>query len=84
MGQDVERFEMNCDTCRQSKTSRHAPYGVLHPLAIPQQPWQNISIDFVMGLPRSKDHDAIRVVVDRLKKQWHLVLCSTTIDAHEQ
>ena len=83
MRQDVERFVRNFHTCRQSKTSRHAPFGVLRPLAIPQQPWQDISMDFVMGLPRSKDHDAIWVVVDRLTKQWHLVLWSTTVDVHD-
>jgi len=38
-------------------------------------------MDFVTGLPRSKDHDAIWVVVDRLTKQQHLVPCSTTVDA---
>jgi len=81
--QDVERFVRNCHTCRRSKTSRHASYGVLCPLAIPQQPWQDISMDFVMGLSRSKDHDAIRVVVDRLTKQRHLVLCSTTVDVQD-
>jgi len=37
-------------------------------------------MDFVMGLPRSKNHDAIWVVVDWLTKQWHLVPCSTTVD----
>jgi len=40
-------------------------------------------MDFVMGLPRYKDHDAIWVVVDRLTKQWHLVPCSTTVDARD-
>ena len=40
-------------------------------------------MDFVMGLPRSKDHDAIWVVVDRLTKQRHLVPCSTTVDASD-
>ena len=81
MRQDVERFVRNCHICRQSKTSRHAPFGDLRPLVIPQQPWQDISMDFVMGLPRSKDPYAIWVVVDRLTKQRHLVPCSTTVDA---
>jgi len=81
--QDVERIVRNCHTCRRSKTSRHAPFGVLHPLVIPQQPWQDISMDFVTGLPRSKDHDAIWVVVDWLTKQRYLVPCSTTIDARD-
>ena len=81
MRQDVERFVRNCHTCRRSKTSRHAPYGVLRPLAIPQQPWQDVSMDFVTSLPPSNDHDAIWVVVDRLTKQRHLVRCRTTVDA---
>jgi len=51
MQQDVESIVRNCHTCRRSKTSQHAPFGVLRPLAIPQQPWQDISMDFVMGLP---------------------------------
>jgi len=66
-----------------TKTSQHAPFGVLCPLAIPQQPWQDISMEFVMGLPQSKDHDAIWVVVDRLTKQRHLVPCSTTVGARD-
>ena len=81
MRQDVERYVRTCHTCRRSKTSRHAPYRVLCPLAIPKQPWQDISMDFIMGQPRSKDHDAIWEVVDQLTKQRNLVLCSTTVNA---
>jgi len=40
-------------------------------------------MDFVMGLPRSKDHDAIWVVVDRFTKHRHLVPYSTTIDTRD-
>jgi len=40
-------------------------------------------MDFVTGLPRSKDHDAIWVVVDRLTKQRHLVPYSTSVDARD-
>jgi len=83
MRQDVERFVRNCHTCRRSKTSRHAPFGVLRPLAIPKQSWQDISMDFITGLARSKDHDVIWVVVDQLMKQRHLVPCSTTVDARD-
>jgi len=83
MRQDVERFVRNCHTCRRSKTSRHERFGVLRLLAIAQQPWQDISMDFVTGLQRSKDHNALWVVVDRLTKQRHLVPCSTTVDARD-
>ena len=83
MRRDVERFVRNCHTCQRSRTSRHAPFGVLRPLPIPQQPWQDISMDFVTGLPWSNGHDAVWVVVDRLTKQRHLVPCRTTVDARD-
>ena len=44
---------------------------------------QHISVDFVAGLPPSKQFDAICVVVDRLTKQRHLIPCKTTITAEE-
>jgi transposase InsO family protein len=81
MRKDVDRFVRNCHTCRRTKSTRHAPYGVLRPLSVPERPWQHISVDFVTGLPRSKDFDAICVVVDRLTKQRHLIPCTTTITA---
>ena len=83
MRYDVETFVRNCHTCQRSKTSRHAPFGTLRPLPIPQQPWQDISIDFVTGLPGWNGHDAIWVVVDRLTKQRHLVPCRMTVDARD-
>jgi len=49
---DVDRFVRNCHTCRRTKTTRHAPYGVLRPLSVPEWPWQHISVDFVTGLPQ--------------------------------
>jgi transposase InsO family protein len=81
MRKDVDRFVRNCHVCRRTKSTRHAPYGVLRPLSVPERPWQHISVDFVTGLPRSKGFDAICVVVDRLTKQRHLIPCTTTITA---
>jgi hypothetical protein len=51
------------------------PFGLLRHLPVPQAPWQDISMDFVVGLPWSNGHDAIWVVADRLTKQRHLVPC---------
>jgi len=81
MRKDVDRFVRNCHTCRRTKATSHAPYGLLRPLPVPTQPWQHISVDFVTGLPPSKGYDAICVFVDRLTKQRHLLPCTTTITA---
>lgn len=81
MRQDVERYVRNCHICQRSRTSRHAPYGILRPLPVPHRPWQSISMDFVTGLPESNGNDAIWVVVDRLTKMRHIVPCKTNIDA---
>jgi hypothetical protein len=83
MRADVDRYTRNCHTCQRSKSNRHAPFGVLRPLPIPEHPWQDISMDFVTGLPWSNGYDAIWVVVDRLTKERHLIPCCTDVDAKE-
>src|SRR5271169_1965960 len=83
MRKDVERFVRNCHICQRSRTSRHAPFGVLRPMPIPDRPWQDISMDFITGLPWSEGKDAIWVVVDRLTKMRHFVACRTNITAED-
>jgi hypothetical protein len=47
---DVERYMSWCTTCNKAK-SRLNQHG-LYALPIPNVPWENISMDFVLGLPR--------------------------------
>ncbi|KAI9154535.1 hypothetical protein LWI28_027647 [Acer negundo] len=81
MKRDVERVCDKCITCRQAK-SRVKPHGLYTPLPIPSGPWIDISMDFVLGLPRSKrGRDSIYVVIDRFSKMAHFIPCHKTDDA---
>ncbi|KAK1602195.1 hypothetical protein QYE76_018179 [Lolium multiflorum] len=81
MYRDVERLCRRCTTCLQAKSSSN-PCGLYTPLPIPYAPWSDISMDFVLGLPRTKyGHDSIFVVVDRFSKMAHFIPCSRTDDA---
>jgi hypothetical protein len=53
MRRDVERHVIRCESCHKAK-SRLNPHGLYTPLPIPGAPWEDISIDFVLGLPRTK------------------------------
>ena len=78
---DVQRICEQCIACRKAK-SRVQPHGLYTPLPVPTEPWVDISMDFVLGLPRSKKgRDSIFVVVDRFSKMAHFIACHKTDDA---
>jgi hypothetical protein len=55
------------------------PAGLLHPLKVPEWKWEEISMDFIVGLPRTpKGYDSIWVIVDRLTKGDHFISVKTT------
>jgi hypothetical protein len=64
MRRDIERFMARCATCQKAKSGLN-PHGLYMPLPVPSIPWAYISMDFVLGLPRTKrGRDIIFVVVD--------------------
>lgn len=83
LGNFVRKYVSTCDQCARNKPKRHAPYGMLKPLPIPEKPWESISVDFIDQLPLSDGYDAIMVVVDRRTKLAHFEPVTTNITTEE-
>ncbi|CAA3012537.1 integrase [Olea europaea subsp. europaea] len=72
MKSDVERICSRCIDCKNVK-SKVLSQGLYTPLPTPSESWVDISMDFVLGLPRTKRcRDSIFVVVDRFSKMTNL------------
>jgi hypothetical protein len=72
MKKDVHTFLAECDVCQLNKGETIKAPNTLQPLPIPLAIWRDISMDFIMGLPKSGNKSVIMVVVDRLSKYAHL------------
>nr|GEZ15452.1 DNA/RNA polymerase superfamily protein [Tanacetum cinerariifolium] len=74
MKRDVATFVSKCLIYQQVKIEHQRASGLLQQLDIPVWKWDEISMDFVTGLPQTqRRHDAIWVVVDRLTKSAHFL-----------
>jgi hypothetical protein len=68
-----------CDVCQRVKAEQQRPAGLLQPLKVPEWKWEEIGMDFIVGLPRTRDgYDSIWVIVDRLTKVAHFIPMKTT------
>ncbi|KAL5559924.1 hypothetical protein UlMin_036136 [Ulmus minor] len=74
MKEDVAKYVAKCLTCQKIKAEHQRPSGELQPIEVPEWKWEHITMDFVVGLPKTaKSHDAIWVIVDRLTKSAHFI-----------
>jgi len=60
-----------CLVCQQNKVETIKTPVLLKPLAIPSQRWEEVSMDFITGSPKSEGKSVIMVVIDRVPKYAH-------------
>ncbi|XP_019158364.1 PREDICTED: uncharacterized protein LOC109155092 [Ipomoea nil] len=71
LADSVREFIAQCTICQQHKWENTHPSGLLQSLPIPEQIWSEVSMDFIVGLPKVQGKSVILVVVDRLSKYAH-------------
>jgi hypothetical protein len=79
---EIAEYVSGCDTCQRIKASHLKTAGQMQPLAILAWKWDDISMDFIVGLPLThRKHDSIWVIVDRLTKTAHFIPVHNTYSA---
>ena len=72
MDEMVRQYVTTCPTCQRTKGSTQKPFGLLRPLPVPNERWDQVTMDFITGLPTTAaGYDAITVFVDKLSKMVH-------------
>jgi len=68
-----------CMECQKLKVEHRNPTGLLQPFLIPEWKWEVVTMDFIIGLPRTrKQHDSFMVVVHKLTKASHFIPMKVT------
>ncbi|WVZ48654.1 hypothetical protein U9M48_000075 [Paspalum notatum var. saurae] len=82
MKRKIAKYVSECHVCKRVKADHLKPAGMLHPLNIPAWKWEDIHMDFVVGLPRTqKGYDSIWVIIDRFTKSAHFIPVKTSYTA---
>ena len=81
---DIKEYVQSCHSCQRAKALNRNNEGKMQPLAVPDELWETITMDFITDLPLTQSgYDAIFVVVDKLSKMCHLIPTTKALDARE-
>ncbi|WVZ80614.1 hypothetical protein U9M48_028073 [Paspalum notatum var. saurae] len=84
MKREIAKYVSECDVCQRVKADHLKPAGMLQPLAVPAWKWEDIHMDFIVGLPRTqKGYDSIWVIIDRFIKSAHFIPVKTIYRAKQ-
>jgi len=80
---EITAFVAHCDNCCRVKAV-HMKVGLFQPLLIPGWKWEEVSMNFISGLPPSiKGYDSIWVIIDHLTKVARFILVRTEYHPHQ-
>jgi hypothetical protein len=74
----IKRYIGNCHICKRFKIIKNKYSDLLNSLFISDRSWTNIIMNFVIKLSKSKDFNAILMIINRLTKMHHYISCTTT------
>jgi hypothetical protein len=84
MKRKIARYVLERDTYRKVNAAYMKPGGLLQPLNIPNWKWDDISIDFIVGLlMTTHKFDSIWLMVERFTKLANFILVNTRYDAQK-
>jgi hypothetical protein len=79
MKREIAKYVSECDTCQRIKADHLRPARKLQSLSVPGWKWENIYMNFIVGLPRTScGYNSIWVIVDRLTKSVHFIPVAMT------
>jgi len=71
---EIAVYVARCDTCCRVRAIHMKPAGLLQPLSVPEWKWEEVSMDFIKGLPTTrKENNSVWVIIDRLTKLAHFI-----------
>jgi hypothetical protein len=82
MKREIVEHVAICDSCQRIKAEHHRPASLLQPLQIPYWKWDEVGMDFIVGLPHTRaSYNSIWVVVGYLTKSDHFIPVKTSYNS---
>ncbi|XP_022858418.1 uncharacterized protein LOC111379294 [Olea europaea var. sylvestris] len=80
---DIVTYVKICLICQQDKIDHQKKTSFLEPLSVPTRPFESVSMDYIIVLPKVEDFCTIIIVVDRLSKYATFIAAPKYVSAEE-